>query len=122
MTTMNTVIAYVDGLKPNAYTDEDKYRWLNQLEGMLSTEVFQDETPLCYALPADADKPLRVGHPYEEIYPLYVMAQIDFHNREYGSYNNTMAMFHTRLEQLKVYHLRNREMGTAGKFRNVMGG
>lgn len=121
MASMNSVIEYVDGVKPNAYTDEDKYRWINQLEGMLSTEVFQDAQPLCCDIPGDADCPLRVGHPYEEIYSLYVMAMIDFHNREYGSYNNTMLMFRERLEQLKIHRVRTRREPAAQKFRKVMG-
>ena len=29
---MNTVIADVDAVKPNVYTDEDKYRWLAVLD------------------------------------------------------------------------------------------
>lgn len=119
--TMNSVIEYVDGVKPNVYTDEDKYRWINTLEGMLSAEVYGDKEPLRYEIPADADKPLRVGHPYEEIYALYVMAMIDFHNREYGNYNNTMTMFQARLEQLKAFVVRTRDGSGARNFRNVMG-
>lgn len=121
MATMNTVIGYVDGVKPNVYTDEDKYRWINQLEGMLSTDVFHDTEPVCYDIPADADRPLRVGHPFEEVYSLYVMAMIDFHNREYGNYNNAMLMFRERLEQLKAWHVRTRQPAGAANFRKVMG-
>ncbi|MBE6961281.1 MAG: hypothetical protein E7445_02375 [Ruminococcaceae bacterium] len=119
--TMNSVIEYVDGVKPNVYTDEDKYRWLNQLEGMLSAEVFHDPEPLSYDIPADADRALRVGHPYDELYSLYVMAMIDFHNREYGNYNNTMLMFRQRLEQLKDHCIRIRSGTPAQRFRKVMG-
>ena len=118
--TMNQVIEYVDGVKPNVYTDEDKYRWINTLEGMLSAEVFMDQEPLRYEIPQDADRELRVGHPYEEVYALYVMAMIDFHNREYGNYNNTMTMFQARLEQLKAHVVRTGQ-GSARNFRNVMG-
>ena len=121
MTTMNTVIALVDGVKPNAYSDEDKYRWINQLEGLLSMEVFQDEAPLCLDIPADADRPLRLPHPYDELYSLYVMAMIDFSNREYGSYNNTLLMFRERLEQLKAQHVRTRTPVPAAGYRKVMG-
>ena len=121
MHTMNTVIAQVDGVKPNAYTDDDKYRWLSTLEGMLSTEVFHDPEPRCPAVPGDADAPLRVGPPYEEIYGLYVMAMIDFHNREYGNYNNTMLMFRERLEQLKAWHIRTRAPEEGIAFRKIMG-
>lgn len=34
-------IAYADRIKPNAFTDEDKTRWISELEGMVCTEVFQ---------------------------------------------------------------------------------
>ena len=121
MSTMNTVIGYVDGVKPNACTDEDKYRWINQLEGMLSTDVFHDPEPLCHAIPDDADAPLRLEHPWEELYALYVMAMIDFHNQEFGSYNNAMLLFRTRLEQLKAWHLRSRPPQRAAQFRKIMG-
>lgn len=121
MSTMNTVIAQVDGIKPNAYADEDKYRWICQLEGLLSAEVFQDEAPLCPAVPEDADRPLRLSHPYDELYSLYVMAMIDFHNREYSSYNNTLLVFRERLEQLKAQRVRTRTPSAAAGFRKVMG-
>lgn len=115
---MNTVIAYVDGVKPNVYTDADKYRWLSQLEGLLGTEVFHDPEPVCPAIPDDADRPLRVEQPFEEIYSLYLMAMIDFHNREYGNYNNAMLMFRERLEQLKAWRIRT---GTPAPCRHYRG-
>lgn len=120
MATMNTVIEYVDGVKPNVYTEEDKYRWLSTLEGMLCAEVFGDREPQGLRLPEDGDKALRVGHPYEELYALYVMAMIDFHNREYNDYNNAMLMFRERLEQLKAWVVQSRT-GTTRNFRHVMG-
>lgn len=118
--TMNQVIEYVDGVKPNAYGEDDKYRWINTLEGLIAREVHGDNAP-SYNLPDDADVPLMVPSPYDELYSLYVMAMIDFHNREYNEYNNTILMFQERLEQYKVWYIRN---GTASKrrnFRNVMG-
>ena len=121
MSTMNTVIADVDGVKPNVYTDEDKYRWLAGLEGLLSAEVFQDAELRCPSVPEDADRPLRVEPPYDEVYRLYLMAMIDFHNREYGSYNNAMLMFRQRLEELKARHIRTRALRPAQSFRKIMG-
>lgn len=34
------VIAYVDRIKPNAFTDDDKARWISEVEGLVATEVF----------------------------------------------------------------------------------
>ena len=121
MTTMNTVVAQVDGLKPNAYSDEDKYRWISRAETLIGQEVFGDgDTSRCLTA-ADADTPLRLRHPYDELYSLYVMAMIDFHNREYGSYNNTLLIFRERLEQLKARSIRVRKPGVPAQFRKVMG-
>ena len=103
---MNTVIVDVDAVKPNVYTDEDKYRWLAGLEGLLSAEVFQDPEIRCPAVPEDADRPLRVEPPYDEVYRLYLMAMIDFHNREYGNYNNSITLFNTAYLAYEKYYNR----------------
>lgn len=120
MATMNTVIERVDGLKPNAYTDEDKYRWINQLEGIISVQVM-DATAPEYSLPDDADIPLLVGHPFDDIYELYVSAMVDYHNREYNNYNNAALMFQERLDQFKAWYIRKHPSSKARNFRNVMG-
>lgn len=117
MATMNTVIEYVDRMKPNAYSDEDKYRWINTLEGMISREVLHEDAPE-YSLPEDADMPLLVSSPYDEIYHLYVSAMIDFHNREYEHYNNTAMAYTTMLEEFKKWYLRKNRPESAGNFYN----
>ena len=121
MTTMNKVIEYVDGVKPNAYSDDDKYRWIATLEGMVEREVHQAEHPVQYELPRDADKDLLVDAPYEDIYSLYVSAMIDFYNREYNDYNNTILMFQERLNQYKVWYIQRHPVCKPCNFRNVMG-
>lgn len=120
MMTMNKVIEYVDRVKPNVYTDEDKYRWINTLEGMVCRQVMQREEPE-YNLPDDADEPLLVEHPFDDLYGLYVMSMIDFHNNEFDHYNNTTHMFQTRYEQYKVWYIQRHVPVSAQKFRNVMG-
>lgn len=118
--TMNEVLERVDGVKPNAYLNEDKYRWINTLEGMISEQVHDQDKPE-YNLPADADVPLLVGSPYDDLYVLYVMAMIDFHNREYGDYNNVMLMFQERLDQYKAWYIKRNGSGKTRYHRNVMG-
>lgn len=119
--TMNEVIEYVDGVKPNVYAHEDKCRWMNTLDGIVAREVHQEEMK-AYNLPNDAyDKQLLVPHPYDDIYALYVSAMIDFHNREYEEYNNTVLLFKERLEQYKAWYIRNHPCCNHTNFRNVMG-
>lgn len=33
------IIDYIDGIKPNPYTEEDKVMWLNEVEGVIQTDV-----------------------------------------------------------------------------------
>ena len=121
MATMNSVIEYIDGVKPNVYSENDKYAWINRLEGMISLEVYGDAEARQYNLPADADVELSVPHPFDDIYALYVGSMIDFHNKEYGNYNNSTLMFNERYEAFKKYYIQRNAFGKAKNFRNVMG-
>lgn len=120
MATMNEVVAYVDQLKPNIYTDEVKYRWMDTLDGLIAREVLNEEAP-ARNLPEDADLPLLVEAPFDDMYGLYVAAMIDFYNREYDHYNNSVMLFNERLEQFKGWYVRTHENCKPRNFRNVMG-
>ena len=121
MATMNSVIEYIDGVKPNVYTDDDKYKWIATVDGLISLEVHQDAEATTYKLQDDADKELLVKAPYDDIYGLYVAAMIDFHNKEYNNYNNSVLMFTDRLEAYKANYIQRNRKKTAKNFRNVMG-
>lgn len=118
--TMNRVIEYVDRVKLNTYSDEEKYQWMKTLEEMIAKEVMGLEDAKHW-IPEDGDKPLLVPAPYDEIYGLYVMAMIDFYNQEYGNYNNMTALFRQRLEQFQAWYIRQNRPDGAKNFRNVMG-
>jgi hypothetical protein len=119
MATMNKVIEYVDRVKPNVYTDADKYKWLKLLEDKIIREVMGEEGEC--SVPEDADSELTVKSPYEEIYELYVMAMIDFHNKEYDDYNNTILRFREVYDQYVSWYIRHNSGSGANNFRNVMG-
>lgn len=120
MATMNTVIEHVDRVNPNVFTDTDKYEWLRTLDGLVAHEVLQEEAPN-YSIPDDADTPLLVQSPYDDIYRLYVTAMVYLHNREYDHYNNAVLVFKERYDQYKRWYIRTHKPKTAGNFRNVMG-
>lgn len=119
--TMNEVIEYVDGVKPNVFEDEDKYKWLATLDGMISVEVHCMAEPVRYELPEAADTPLLVPAPWDDMYALYVEAMIDLHNREYDHYNNAVMVFQERLDAYKRYYIQRQVHNAARNFRNVMG-
>ena len=133
--TPNKAIEIVDRVKPNSYSEEDKLRWINELDGMVKRLVFQwDEAYLKeiealyksdkttekekevyadilkkakpYSYPEDMDTNLLITEPFENVYPLYLEAQIDFHNREYDHYNNSVMMFESQYTEFKKAYIR----------------
>lgn len=104
--TPNKVIEIVDRLKPNAYSEEDKLRWIDELDGMVQKLVFQADEIIQYSYPEDMDKELLIPAPYENLYALYLEANIDYHNQEYGNYNNSAMMFETQYSEYKKAYIR----------------
>ena len=104
--TPNKAIEIVDRLKPNSYGEEDKLRWINELDGMVQRLVIQSNEVIQYAYPEDMDKELLIPAPFEDAYTSYLMAQIDYHNREFDYYNNTATMFESTYSEYKKDYIR----------------
>lgn len=104
--TPNKVIEIVDSIKPNSYDEETKLRWINELEGLVKRLVVQvdDVTPLYY--PDDMDRELFISPPYEDVYQFYVEAKIDYYNKEFENYNNSVAVFEARFLEFKKDYIR----------------
>lgn len=117
--TINKVIEYVDMVKPNAYEEEAKFAWLQELDGMVARVVMQLPEPVAYEYPADMDTELLVPAPFDGIYALYMMAMIDFHNREIADYNNTMLMFNTKFDEYKKAYIREHMPRQAGGYKKL---
>lgn len=120
MATMNRVIEYVNKVKPNTFSQEEIYRWIAALEGRVAREIMCDDKKEC-TVPDDADAPLLVPAPYDGVYELYVMAQIDFFNKEYDHYNNAVLAFSELMAAFKAWYLQHNAPRGAKNFRNVMG-
>ena len=133
--TPNKAIEIVDKLKPNSYSEEDKLRWINELDGMVKRLVFQwDEKYFqeleerykseelteeqykelldkakSYSYPEDMDKELLIPAPFDDTYTLFLEAKIDYYNREYGNYNNSAIMFETQYNEYKKAYIREHQ-------------
>lgn len=105
--TPNKAIEIVDRVKINSYSEEDKLRWINDLDGMVQRLVIQTDKIKEYSYPEDMDKELLITAPFENLYILYLEAQIDYHNREYGNYNNSVVMFESQYSEYKKDYIRN---------------
>lgn len=95
--TVSQIIRIVDDIKPNAFTNETKTAWLNEVEGMVQTEVFlfAPVEVIQYDYAKDQDTVLLVDPPHDKLYQAYLTARVDFANGEYNKYQNTMQMFNS---------------------------
>ena len=118
MATINKTIEIVDRVKPNPYDEEDKFRWLSEVDGMVSRLILGEEAPVVYEYPRDMDTELLVPFPFDGVYTHYMVAMIDYHNREYGHYNNSLSMFNAALEAYSKAYIRENRPPSAGRFTN----
>ena len=103
---------YIDTIKPNNYSQNDKVLWLSRLDGRIKTEIIDthessSEVPFAgYDENTPIDTELLVPHPYDELYPMWLEAQIDYANSEYKRYNNSMPMFNTAYSAFERFYNR----------------
>ena len=117
--TINDAIKHADSMKPNTFSDEEKFRWISDLDGMICRLVAQEKEGVEYVCPDDMDTQLLVRAPFEGIYALWLEAQIDFHNREYNEYNNTIQMFNSLFEEYKKAYIREIMPAASGRIKNL---
>lgn len=95
--TLDQLIAKVDEVKPNAFSNDRKTDWVNEVEGMVQTQafLFAPEEFIAYSYDVDKDRELLVAPPHDKLYAPYLEAKIDYANGEYEKYNNSMQMFNS---------------------------
>ena len=97
----------LDALKSNTYTQSDKIVWLSRLDSMVKKQVVDTHEGAeavaftGYDDSTDLNTVLLVPEPYDEMYLRWMEAQIDYHNGEYGKYNNAIIMFNTVFDAYK---------------------
>lgn len=113
MTILN-LIEYCDRIKPNNFETADMIRWINEVEGLVQTEIylFDINEILQYDWDdswTDAQKnviyntELLVPAPYDKIYTTYLLAEIDNANGEYNRYANTKLQFDAAFAKYSKY-------------------
>lgn len=144
--TINELLAEVDELKPNAYTDAQKVRWINVVEGRIVNEIIKTHLPNPEELPEEEivednskaavmkgiyidgefkgyteltniDTELIAVEPYTELYKYYLFSMIDMHNEEYDRYQNSALMFNETYQSFANYW--NRTHRSSGPVRFI---
>lgn len=103
--TISQLIAYADAVKPNAFDAATKIIWINEVEGMVQTDVMliaADDI----ATHTDVDDELLVSTPHDKLYRTYLCAMIDFANGEYEKYNNSMRLFNAQYAEFSEWCIR----------------
>lgn len=109
--TIREAIERADALKPNGFEKNMKLLWLSELDGKIFNEIYMTHhDSLCefapYGPDSDGDTALLAPFPYDDLYVTWLMAQIDYSNREILSYNNEIAMFNAQYSDFWRYYNR----------------
>lgn len=121
MATINKTIEFVDKVKINPYSDEEKFRWISELDGMVRRTVLQEGGTFAYSYPNDGDTELIVPYPYDGVYTHWLEAKIDFYDKRFEDYNNTITMFYALFDEYKKAYIRENRPASTGGAKNVMG-
>lgn len=114
--TAGQVLAQVDGLLPNAYTREEKLRWIAQAEASLVREVFCPTGEAAeVAEKLEEDSVLRAEAPYDELYSLYVQGQIHYANGDATRCSNAMSLWNQGVAAMQAERLRRGGMGQGAR-------
>ena len=115
----------IDMLKPNAYDESLKYKWLNTVEkDIFDNIILLAKPPKKPPMPEgemdnkkkmvfepyvegiDEEKELIAYSPFDMLYVYYICAQIDYWNNEITSYSNSMAMYNERYQSFAAEYRR----------------
>ena len=104
-------INQIDSLKHNTYSKSNKVEWLSRLDTMVKTHIIdthEGEAAFTgYDDGTDLQKTeLLVPAPYDEVYLLWMEAQIDYYNGEYDKYNKAIDLFDAAYEGYRNYYNR----------------
>lgn len=100
----------LDALKFNTFTQDDKVQWLSRLDSMVKKQIIDAHEGAevvsfsGYTADTPTNTDLLVPAPWDEIYLLWMEAQIDYNNHEYDSYNNATIRFNTAFEDYQKYY------------------
>ena len=106
-------IAALDELKPNAFPERLKVKWLSELDTRLYGDVlchYTDAPESFEGYGEDADRAtiLLAPEPYDRMYLFWLEAQVDYWLGETARYNNALATFEAEYAAFAAaYHRRH---------------
>ena len=111
--TVTQAIAAADELRLNTVSDEQKTRWVYQLECRIA-EMMGEESPK-YEFPTDRE--LAMPEEHEDIYVRYLVAMIDHFNGEDELYANDITVFEEAYADACGWWIRHHRPSSSGNWR-----
>ena len=98
-------IARFDTLYPNAFSHEEKIRWLSELDGKIFTEIISlyENAPdmfTGYTSSTNDNTELLVSFPDDDIYIKFMCLKNDLINSDIKRYNNSGLLFNSAFSSL----------------------
>ena len=111
--TIIEAINKIDALKPNTYSQDDKIKWLSNIDGIIKEEIIdtheggENVVFNGYGYDVSVNTELLVPYPYDDLYIKWLESQIDYTNAEYGKYNNSVTAYNTAYAAFERYYNRH---------------
>lgn len=121
--TIAEIISYFDNQVPNQYSQEEKIKWLNEIEEQIYRDIIcthegADEFEFNgFSADTDINTELIVDSAYSELYRYWLEKSVCYANREIGGFNNAMSMFNTYYENFFAYYNRTHRPLRSGNFK-----
>lgn len=106
-------IAAADELRMNTLEDEQKSRWLYELDCSIA-EIMGKGIP-AWKFPDDRE--LLMPAPHEEVYVKYLVAMIDYYNGESELYANDISIYNQAMKEARAWWIRNNRPASSGNWR-----
>ena len=113
----------LDKLKHNTYDKGEKIKWLSNVDGMVKRLIIDtheggDAVQFTgYDEDTAEDTELLVPSPFDVLYLYWLEAQVDYHNGEFGKYNNAIVLFNTAYQTYAdEYHRMHKPLSGKNSF------
>lgn len=107
--TLRELFTTVDQLRPNAFTDAEKIRMVNTVEGRIYKDIlskYEGEEPIFTPFEeGQEERELAVPVPYTDVYVFYLTSMMDFYNGDSGRYNDSMVLYNQAWNDFQAYYL-----------------
>lgn len=105
------ILAEIDLIRPNAYTDGEKIALLNTIEGRVYTDIYQKaedfEGEFEPFTEGEEERELSVPVPFTDLYLYYIASRIDYFNGDVGRYNDSIVLYNDAWDMFAAYYREN---------------